>query len=106
MIYDMRIYDLQPGSIPNFMSAVGEIALRIRQDYGIKLAGWYYTDIGPLNRVVHIWAYENYTHFEKARLEVRNDIRWTDNYLPRVSDLVIKQQNMLMKGAEFFPGPS
>ena len=47
MIYDMRIYDLQPGSVPQYMKAVEEVAIKIRDDYGVKLAGWYYTDIGP-----------------------------------------------------------
>ena len=105
MIYDMRIYDLQPGSVPKYMAAVEEVAIKIRQDYGVKLAGWYYTDIGPLNRIVHIWAYEDYTHFERAREAVRNDPRWTNDYMPRVRGLAVKQQDMIMKGADFFPGP-
>ena len=54
MIYDMRIYDLKPGAVPRYMEAARDIALKIRADYGVKLAGWYYTDIGPLNRIVHI----------------------------------------------------
>ncbi len=105
MIYDMRIYDLKPGSVPEYMAAVQEVALQIRQDHGVKLAGWYYTDIGPLNRVVHIWAYEDYTHFDSARQAVRSDPRWTNDYLPRVRGLVVKQRDMIMQGADFFPGP-
>ena len=105
MIYDMRIYDLKPGSVPEYMKAVGEVALKIREDHGVRLAGWYYTDVGPLNRVIHIWAYEDYAHFEKARQSVRSDPRWSGEYLPRVKDLVIKQQDMIVRGAEFFPGP-
>ena len=49
MIYDMRIYDLQPGGVPQYMAAVREVALQIRKDHGVKLAGWYHTDIGTLN---------------------------------------------------------
>ena len=86
MIYDMRIYDLQPGAVPRYMQAVREVALKIRQDHGVKLAGWYYTDIGPLNRVVHIWAYRDYAHFQEAREKVRSDPRWNGEYVPRVHD--------------------
>ena len=39
MIYDMRIYDLKPGSVPQYMEAVREVAFKIRQDHGVKLAG-------------------------------------------------------------------
>lgn len=105
MIYDMRIYDLQPGSTQKYMDAVREVALRIREDNGIKLAGWYYTDIGPLNRVVHIWAYKDYTHFEEARKAVHDDPRWANDYIPRVRGLAVKQQDMIMQEADFFPGP-
>ncbi len=39
MIYNMRIYDLKPGAVPDYMAAVSKVALKIREDHGIKLAG-------------------------------------------------------------------
>ena len=101
----MRVYDLQPGSVPQYMAAAGEVGLKIRQEHGVKLAGWYYTDVGPLNRVVHIWAYNDYTHFQEARAAVTGDPRWSNDYVPRVRGLIVRQQDMIMQGADFFPGP-
>ena len=46
MIYDMRIYDLKPGTTEQYMSAVREVAIKIRSDYGVKLAGWYSRILG------------------------------------------------------------
>ena len=40
MIYDMRTYDLNPGALQAYMDAVREVALPLREDYGVKLAGW------------------------------------------------------------------
>ena len=105
MIYDMRIYDLKPGSVPQYMAAVREVALKIREENGVKLAGWYYTDIGILNRVVHIWAYDDLAHFDKARTAVTSDPRWARDFVSRVQGLIVRQQDMIMKGADFFPGP-
>jgi hypothetical protein len=102
MIYDMRTYDLNPGALQTYMAAVKEVALPIREDNGITLAGWYYTDIGKLNRVVHIWAYRDYTHFDQARQAVRNDPRWTNEYIPRVKGLIVRQQDQIMLGSDFF----
>ncbi len=102
MIYDMRTYDLNPGALQAYMDAVREVALPLREDYGIKLAGWYYTDIGKLNRVVHIWAYRDYTHFDQARQAVRSDPRWVNEYLPRVKGLVARQQDQIMLASGFF----
>ena len=105
MIYNMRIYDLKPGAVPQYMAAAGEVALKIRADHGVKLAGWYYADVGKLNRVFHIWAYESFAHFEEAREAVRTDPRWERDYSPRVKGLIVAQQDMIVQGADFFPGP-
>ena len=102
MIYDMRTYDLNPGALQAYMDAVREVALPLREEHGIKLAGWYYADIGKLNRVIHIWAYRDYTHFDHARQAVRRDPRWTDEYLPRVKGLIARQQDQIMLAADFF----
>lgn len=102
MIYDMRTYDLQPGAVQQYMDAVREVALPIREDHGVKLAGWYSTDIGRLNRVVHIWAYRDYAHFAEARQAVRRDPRWANDYLPRTKGLIVRQQDMMMNGSDFW----
>ena len=98
----MRTYDIAMGKTPEYMAAVREIALPVRESYGVKLAGWYYTDIGALNKVVHIWAYRDYAHFEEAREAFRTDERWVNDYVPRVKGIVLRQENQLMLASDFF----
>ncbi|MDE2718274.1 MAG: NIPSNAP family protein [Chloroflexota bacterium] len=102
MIYDMRTYDIAMGKTPEYMAAVREIALPVRETYGIKLAGWYYTDIGALNKVVHIWAYRDFAHFEEAREAFRTDERWVNDYVPRVKGIILRQENQIMRASDFF----
>jgi hypothetical protein len=102
MLYDMRTYDLRAGALQDYMTAVRDVAVKVREDYGVRLAGWYYTDVGTLNRVVHIWAYRDYAHFGEAREQVRADPRWTGEYLPRVKGMIVRQKDALMRGADFF----
>ena len=102
MIYDMRTYDIAMGKTPEYMAAVREIALPVRESYGVKLAGWYYTDIGALNKVVHIWAYRDFAHFEEAREAFRTDERWVNDYIPRVKGIVLRQENQIMQASDFF----
>ena len=102
MIYDMRTYDIAMGKTPEYMAAVREIALPVRESYGIKLAGWYYTDIGALNKVVHIWAYRDFAHFEEAREAFRTDERWVNDYVPRVKGIILRQENQIMQASDFF----
>ena len=98
----MRTYDIAMGKTPEYMAAVRDVALPVRESYGVKLAGWYYTDIGALNKVVHIWAYRDYTHFEEAREAFRTDERWLNDYVPRVKGIVLRQENQIMRASDFF----
>jgi hypothetical protein len=58
MIYEMRVYTLQPGKVAEFQALVEREALSVINKYS-KLVGWWSTEVGPLNEVVHIWAYED-----------------------------------------------
>lgn len=105
MIYDMRIYDIQPGRLEEYMAAVREVGLPVRQRYGVKLAGWYYTEVGPLNRVVHIWAFRDWAHMNEAKQQFRNDPDWKERYLPRVIGIIERQSNQVMHAPDFSPQP-
>ena len=83
MIYDFREYTLMPGKTNEYMAAVREVALGIREKYGVKLAGWYYSDVGELNKVVHIWAFRDHAHMKEAKAQVAADPDWTGKYIPR-----------------------
>jgi hypothetical protein len=106
MIYDFRVYTLKPGSTPTYMAAVEELSLPIRQRYGIKLAGWYYSDVGELNQVVHIWGYRDHAHLAEAKAQVYADPDWTEKYIPRVQHLVVSQKTYLMLSPDFAPVPT
>ncbi len=103
MIYDVRTYDLKHGKVNEYMDAVREIALPLRQSYGVELAGWFYTIIGPITQVIHIWAYKSLAHMEEIKAKVDSDPRWTGEYLPRVQPLLVNARDQIMKAADFAP---
>lgn len=105
MLFDMRTYDLVPGGLEAYRTAVQEIALPVRERYGIRLAGWYYTEIGTLNRVVHIWAFRDWDHLADAKAKFRKDPDWTERYLPRVLPLIVAQHSQIVRAADFSPRP-
>ncbi len=65
MIYEVRTYDMKPGSVAEFEENFGK-ALPGRQEVS-PLAAFWHTEIGPLNQVIHIWPYENAEHREECR---------------------------------------
>ena len=65
MIYEVRTYDMKPGSVAEFEENFGR-ALPGRLEVS-PLAAFFHTDIGPLNQVIHIWPYDDEDHREECR---------------------------------------
>jgi len=86
MIYEVRTYDLKPGTVAQYEENFGK-ALPAREKYS-KLAAFWHTDIGPLNQVIHVWGYESLEEREHVRAEASNADGW-----PPPSDGVILNMN-------------
>ena len=86
MIYEVRTYDLKPGTVAQFEENFGK-ALPTREKYS-KLAAFWHTDIGPLNQVIHVWGYESLEEREHVRAEASKADGW-----PPPSDGVILNMN-------------
>jgi hypothetical protein len=74
MIYEFRTYSLRPGTLPEFLKLFGA-ALPKRERFS-RLAAFWYTDIGPLNEVIHVWPYENASERSRIRAEAVKDGSW------------------------------
>ena len=74
MIYEVRTYTLEPGTVAQFEAGFAE-ALPHREKYS-PLAAFWHTDIGPLNQVIHVWPYENLLERERIRAEAAQDPNW------------------------------
>jgi len=105
MIYDFRMYTLKPGATSDYRAGAKEIGLPVRQRHGAVLAGWYYSEIGDLNQVTHIWAFDDLKHLKDAKDAVAADPEWTGTYIPRVRGLPVAQNTYLMNTTEFGPVP-
>ena len=71
----------------------------------VKLAGWYYSDVGELNQVVHIWAFRDHDHMAEAKAKIAQDPDWTQKYVPRVRPHIVAQKTYVMLSPDFAPQP-
>jgi hypothetical protein len=78
MIYEVRTYDLKPRSVPEVLKRTGEKLKEGRQKYS-QLGGYWYTEMGPLNQIVHIWPYEDLNKRAEVRKKVVDDGVWPPN---------------------------
>ena len=97
MIHEIRTYDLKPGGVPGFLERTAE---KIEQRVAVSpLVGFFFTEIGPLNRVVHIWQYEDEAERETIRAKVVEDGIWP----PDTGEFIVNVQTDIFTPAPFLP---
>lgn len=97
MIIEMRTYNLKPGSTPEVEKRFAE-ALPAREKHS-KLAAFWHTEIGPLNQVIHLWAYESF----EQRLAIRAAAVKDGSWPPKIAEFCTDQQSEIFLPAPFSP---
>ncbi|MFL1461071.1 NIPSNAP family protein [Roseococcus sp. DSY-14] len=100
MIVEQRIYTMHPGTIGHYVKAYGEEGLAIQKPILGRLVGWYTTEFGPLNQVIHMWAYESFEERAARRKALFADQAWLD-YLAKVRPYIATQESKLLVPAAF-----
>ncbi len=101
MIIEQRTYDLWPGKVPDYMRRYEAQALHIQLKYLGGLLGYYSTEVGPLNQVVHLWGYRDFEDRHTRREAMRADPAWAP-YLAQIRPLIVRMENKLLRPAPFF----
>ena len=104
MIVDLRIYTCRPNRAAEFVALYEAHAWPLQQKHLGRCLGWFTTQEGQLNQVVHLWAYESQADREQRRNALAADPAWGE-YLARVAqaDVLIAMENRLLKPADFSP---
>ena len=101
MIFEIRTYRLKTGATPAYLRLIGEECIAIQKKYLGNLFGYFHSDIGPLNEVVHIWAYADIADRERRREALLRDPTWLA-LLPRIQSHIETMENKIMKPAPFW----
>ena len=96
MIYEVRTYTLKPGSVAQFEENFAK-ALPHREKYS-KLGGFWHTEVGPLNQVIHIWPYDDLNQRAEIRAEAVKDPNWPPHNDP---DMYVSQESEIFTPAPF-----
>ena len=104
MIYEIRTYNLKSGAVPEYEARFAK-AYPVRAKYS-ELYGFWHTEVGPLNQVVHIWGYENMQHRADVRAAAAKDS--SGEWPPQAADLIVSQESDILnpiKGMVEWKGP-
>ena len=102
MFIEKRTYTLYPGKVADYMKIYQADGLAIQTRILPKLVGWYYSDIGELNQIVHMWAYEDMKQRTTKRAELGADPGW-QSYVAKVRPLVMRQESQILMPAPWNP---
>jgi hypothetical protein len=100
MIYELRTYTVKPGTLGDIVKAASTVSLDIRGNNFGKLEGYWSTEIGPLNQVMHMWSYRDFEERAKLRAELAKNPRWGSEYLPLIRPLLIRQDVRLLNAVK------
>ncbi len=102
MYYEMRTYTLQVGKLNEYLAVLEEVGLPILLRYQ-KLVGWWRTEHGELNQVVHMWVWRRLDERIQKRTALYEDSEWLTNFTPRAFPLILRQESKLLVATSFSP---
>jgi hypothetical protein len=104
MIVEERIYDLHPGKVAEYRQLVETEGIAIQRPILGRLIGYFYSEIGDLNQVVHLWAYDSLDDRAARRARLFADPGWRA-FTPKLTPLLIRQRNRILLPFAFSPDP-
>ena len=97
MIYEFRTYQIKAGSLPIVLEKFQE---KIDERNKIsKLGAFWFTEIGPLNQIIHAWPYDNIDHRNKSRKKAIDKKVWP----PDTSNYIVKMNSEIWLPVSFSP---
>jgi hypothetical protein len=106
MIYELRTYTLKQGSVPEVAKNSGTVGRDIRKDDYGKLEGYWVTEIGPLNQVMHLWSYKDLNERAQLRAELAKNPRWSSEYVPLIRPNLVRQDIRLLNAVRAPAAPT
>ncbi|MGH7334643.1 MAG: NIPSNAP family protein [Candidatus Rokuibacteriota bacterium] len=97
MIHEMRTCTLRTGAVAEFEDRFAK-RKPLREKIS-KLGGFWHTESGPLNQVVHVWVYKDSNERTRIREESRKGGQWP----PQSGVRPLRQENKLLIPAAFSP---
>lgn len=104
MIVEHRTYTIKALRMGDFLELYERAALPLQRKYLGHLVGFFVSEIGPLNEVVHLWAFDSLAERERRRKAMEDDAAWSlyRNEL-RALNIIVEQDSKILKSVSFSP---
>ena len=100
MIIEIRTYNIRVGRLNEFIEIYDKNIREVHTNILGNQIGFFFTEFGSLNQVIHLYGYNSYEDREKRRKILSKNEDFL-KYLMKVQDLILSQTNQLLKPAHF-----
>jgi hypothetical protein len=97
-LVDLRTYTVALRRMSEFLEVFDRLAMPVQLRYLRPPIGFYTSAVGPLNQVVHLWAFEDMGDFERRHAARDRDPDWPA-YLQASAHLITAQETRLLRRA-------
>jgi hypothetical protein len=103
MLVEERCYVLRmPYGPQEYLQLYEAEGLAVQRQTLGNLLGYFHTEVGGLNTMVHLWGYDSFDDRLRRRALLAADPRW-QTYLDRVRPLIESMSNRLLVPTSFSP---
>jgi hypothetical protein len=102
MIVEQRTYTLHPGKSAEYLRHYESEGMAIQTRILGRMVGYFTTEIGPLNQIIHMWGYDSFEERSKRRAQMQADAGWKA-YVPKVQPLIQTQETKILIPTSFSP---
>lgn len=101
MLVEQRTYTTHPGKLRDYLALYEAEGYAIQKRILGRLVGYYRSEIGELNQVVHLWAYADLLERQQRREALLADPQFKA-YVQRMLPLLVSQESRILAPAPFF----
>jgi hypothetical protein len=101
MFVEERTYTTLPGRWRDYLALYEAEGLAIQRRILGRMVGYYTTEIGELNQIVHLWAYSDLNERAERRARLLEDAGFK-GYVHRMLPLLQRQESRILRPAPFF----
>jgi hypothetical protein len=102
MLVDIRRYTIVPGMLKAYLEVYERHGLPVQRRHVGDPLGYFISEVGELNQVVHLWGYEDAADRQQRRAQMERDPDWVEYKKMTASGKYIqRQENQLVISASW-----
>lgn len=100
MIVEQRIYTLKPGKVAEYLALYRAEGLDVQVGHLGRLVGYYSVEVGALNQLIHMWAYEDANDRATRRAALYADPEW-QRVVQKLLVMIDRMENVILNPTTF-----